>query len=116
MSEMEHWIGRAVEIGPNENETLEQACDRILIKEGGEKSKYDDTFQEALEDHSYKKIVIANDKIYDVSDKRDYETEDVVEAHLNPDGTIRFQLRFYNGGAGFQEVFEESLNKMKADE
>lgn len=40
------------------------------------------------------------------------DEQDLAIATKNDDGTINFTLQFYNGGCGFEEQFEEAVNKL----
>ena len=44
------------------------------------------------------------------------EDQDLCEATPNEDGSFNFILQFYNGGAGFGEVFEEVVNTLPKEE
>lgn len=44
---------------------------------------------------------------------KEFEDDDeIIKASENPDGTISFQLKFYNGGASMNECLEEAIDKL----
>lgn len=49
--------------------------------------------------------------LYELDDKGLNADEDIFESTLEDDGTISYVVNFYNGGAGFEEVLEEILDK-----
>lgn len=38
--------------------------------------------------------------------------DEIIKANELSNGSIEFELRFYNGGAGFEECLEEAFDKM----
>lgn len=112
MSETEYWVGTARVVAAQNGEQLEQVCERICREAGEEKSKYHSSWEECLADNLYKKYVVASGAIYDVSDKKEIEGDDICMASRNPDGSIGFHLMFYNGGTCFSEMFEKAINSL----
>lgn len=111
MSGMESWIGTAEVIKPKDGEDLEALCKRMCNERGINDLEYSETWQECIQDRFYKMYIIASESLYDVSDKKDVQDEDIFEASLNNDGTVRFTLQFYNGGCSFSEAFEHALKR-----
>lgn len=59
-------------------------------------------------DHYYEAVEI-NGIVYTV-EKEDYEpNEDIFTSTENKDGTINFEVKYYNGGCGFNEAIEEAI-------
>lgn len=58
------------------------------------------------------KYVMVDEIVYEIIEDKYYENAEKADARLNPDGTIDFDLYWYNGVAGFEEVFEEAINRM----
>jgi hypothetical protein len=45
--------------------------------------------------------------------KTEYDSEeDIIKAEPKEDGTIEYELRYYNGGAGFDECMVAAFNKI----
>ena len=53
---------------------------------------------------------IRNDNVYLIHSKGKVDPyDDIINAKQNEDGTIDFELRWYNGGASMEECLEEAL-------
>ena len=120
MSETVFYIGKAKKLPLDERETLEMKC-KSLCNENGitELKSYNDTWQEEvidikIDEKSYdRKYVIAKGNVYQILEIENREYDDMIEARENSDGTIGYFLRYYNGGAGFGECFEEAIGKLE---
>ena len=113
MSEMEHHIGKLKKVEPLENETTIQLMNRILFEHGKiEMPSYCSDIKDWFSDEFREKYFLHNDIVYKVSDKEFEDDSDIIQAELESDGTIKYQLRYYNGGACFDECLEEALNKL----
>lgn len=109
MSETEFWIGKVVKVEPNEGETVEQMCERMLAGE----QAFGDTFLEKFSNKHYKKYIAYNGELYDLSGAKDVEEDGYLSQVLrNSDGSFDIALRFYNGGTCLQEMFEEAMAKL----
>ena len=113
MSDCEYRTGRIIKENLEESEK-EEFARQIFDKAGIRELRWTDSFLEMLrdegEDHGY---VVINGDIYRLlaNASKDYDT-DIFDASENPDGTIDFTLRYYNGGCGFNEALETALDKM----
>lgn len=115
MSEMVHYTGKLQLVDKFQNETLEEQCERILKEHKYlALSKCCDSWREMLCDKLYEQYVIADGEVYKVIEKnhRDMD-EDIFEAHDNTDGTIDYEVMYYNGGCSFNEAIEYALEDMK---
>ena len=115
MSEMVHYTGKIAPVGKLPNETLEEQCERILKEHKYlALSKYCDSWSEMLCDKLYQQYVIAGGEVYKVVEKnyKDMD-EDIFNAHENGDGTIDYEVMYYNGGCSFNEAIEYALEDMK---
>lgn len=115
MSEMVHYSGKLQLVEKLPNETLEEQCERIL-KENKylALSKYCDSWREMLCDKLYEQYMIAYGEVYKVIEKnhRDMD-EDIFDACENTDGTIDYEVMYYDGGCSFNEAIEYALEDMK---
>lgn len=109
MSQQETRIGKIKLIDKLENETLEDQCKRILGMK--QLANYYDSYEEALRDCD-DKYIIHNNNVYEVIEDIKNYGEDIYCAIDNGDGTISYALSYYNGGCGFAEAIEESLDNM----
>jgi hypothetical protein len=53
-----------------------------------------------------------NGKIYEIQDELFDDSNDIFEMQENPDGTLKYMVKFYNGGCGFEEALGIASNKM----
>ena len=60
------------------------------------------------------KYIVTNDNIYKVVEKNNKTDEyDIFNATQNLDGTIDYEVMYYNGGCSFNEAIEYALEAMK---
>lgn len=68
-----------------------------------------DSDADDIYDHYYKAVEI-DGMVYTV-EKESYElNDDIFESKKNDDGTIDFEVKYYNGGCGFNEAIDEALS------
>jgi hypothetical protein len=53
-----------------------------------------------------------NGKIYKIQDKIFDDSDDIFEMQENPDGTLEYMVKFYNGGCGFEEALKIASKKL----
>jgi hypothetical protein len=108
MSETEWFKGKLEKIDCG-SLGLEEFAKEFL---GGKKNdKYYDTFLEHLIEESRGIYFLYKNNLYEVLGRANIEDdEDIFRADLQPDGTINFELKFYNGGCNFQEAIETALD------
>lgn len=67
-----------------------------------------DASADDIYDHYYSAVEI-NGLIWTV-EKEDYEpADDIFTSSKNEDGTIDFEVKYYNGGCGFNEAIDEAI-------
>lgn len=118
MSETVHYSGKLIKINQSPNETLDSLCERIC-KENKvtERSKYNNNWIEQLLDRFYDDYVVVKDTLFKIEDKRGLDFDyDVFNASVNPDGTINFDVMYYNGGCCLTEALEEALSNIDISE
>lgn len=113
MGQIETHIGvlRPV-IKTNEAETTNEVIVRLL----GDvelTEKEEDLFKQLKDvDDNYNRYFLFDGILYEVENK-ELDGDDVYEATFMLDGTIKYTLQFYNGGASFNEMMGYALNKIK---
>lgn len=112
MSETVHHKGKAVRI---ECEDIEEYALKILEIKSAKREDYYETAieqitQEYNEEYFYDE---ENWFLYSIAYESHDLEEEIIKAEIQPDGSIDFELRYYNGGAGFQECLQEAMNKLK---
>jgi len=115
MSETVHYKGVATLISREEQAEIDAKI--ILAEKGDNKDDYYSTWVEQLCDHYYKDYFYhPNTKsLYEISyTEHDLDEEIIHAKYVGFDNSqIGFELRYYNGGAGFNECLEEAFNKLK---
>ena len=107
MSETVHYRGTLTEVDMLDNETLEEQCKRLLGDT--ELLSYYKSYQEMLINEFYQTYIINDNTLYLV-EKENYEpNEDIFYSKGNEDGTINFEVRYYNGGCSFNEAIKRAL-------
>ena len=113
MSEEVHYKGKIKLVPKLENEDLEQQCYRILKDSGiDELPSYCDTWVEMMMDEMYDEYVIHDTNLYEILFKKDVNQSDVFNAYELPDGTIGYEVAYYNGGCDFGEAIAIALDKV----
>lgn len=111
MSETVHYRGTLVKLERFENESLEDQCKRLLNYQ--ELPSYWDNYQEYLLDEKYKEVTIQNGNVYMVTKEEIDPDYDIYKAKENSNGDIEFEVRYYNGGCGFEEAIESALDNIE---
>jgi hypothetical protein len=70
-----------------------------------------DEYEANYGEPDYESFVPINGLMYEVIKCKEY-TGDIFQAKDNLDGTIDFQVQYYNGGCGFSEALEYALNSI----
>lgn len=113
MSETVHYKGTIKLVERIGNETLEDICKRLCIKNGTtELPSYYDEWREVLYDDFYYKYVELNNNIYEITESEEIGDFDIFDMHDNKDGTLDFDVMFYNGGCCLSEALERAYNRM----
>ena len=72
-------------------------------------SYYDDKTEHFNEEFQSTAIEI-DGEVYDIVRNEFEDSDGIFESSKNEDGTIDFEVKYYNGGCGFGEALEEALN------
>jgi len=113
MSETVYYKGIATKIEP-EGKTLIEIAEEILKEKGID---FDDFFKDTLEqlscdfydEYFYHK---KTKTLYKITKESFNLEEEIIRADKKDDGTIEYELRYYNGGGGFEECLEEAFDKL----
>jgi hypothetical protein len=65
-----------------------------------------------LYEYTEDRYLIANEVLYRVQ-KYELDPYGHFLANRNPDGSISFDVKYYNGGCGFTEAIEQALEEME---
>jgi hypothetical protein len=108
MSETEHHIGKLIPV--ELTGTVEETCQNILKEMDIEPQEWYESFIEQLKDEGYDKYFITDDAIYKIESVSIGPYEDIARATRNADGSIDFEVKYYNGCRGFSEALECAIN------
>lgn len=114
MSEMVRYTGKIAPVGKLPNETLEEQCKRILAEHNYfELNGYCDSWREMLNEELHERYVVACGEVYKVIEKN-YKAidDDIFNARDNGDGTIDYEVMYYNGGCSLDEAIEYALEEV----
>ena len=111
MSETVHYKGKAVKI---DCKNIEEYALKVLEKKSKEREDYYDTAIEQITQDYYEEFFYDSEKeiLYSITYESHDLEEEIIKAEKQPDGSIAFELRYYNGGAGFEECLQEAMNKL----
>tara|TARA_R110000764_G_scaffold10764_6_gene32846 strand:- start:552 stop:857 length:306 start_codon:yes stop_codon:yes gene_type:complete len=101
MSGTEHFKGKLTPTG----KTVEQYMDLVDTP-----SYYDDK-TEYFNDEFRDVAIEIDGQVYSIVRNEYEDSDDIFESTKNKDGTIDFQVKYYNGGCGFGEALEYALKK-----
>ncbi len=110
MSDYESHSGKLRKIVSNENESFDDICKRMWVKEG----QLEDTYTEDnLFGSYYEKYIKVEDSLWEIFEHEESDAEDMFfKISDNKDGTYSFHTRFYNGGTYLSEMAEGELKKL----
>ena len=114
MSETVHYKGTAVLISKGEQAEIDAKI--ILAERGEELHKFYTSCVEQLCAEYYEEYFYHNKtkSLYEIEHTEYDLEEEILEAkYIGFDNSqIAFELRYYNGGAGFEECLEEAMDKL----
>jgi hypothetical protein len=113
MSQYDHFIGKMVEVKPKAGQTYEELATEIMSSYNVSFSSLYSTNMEALVNELYDIYAEGNGKLYNIIEREEITNDDIFEASVNPDNTISFSVRYYNGGCGFSEAIGYALENSK---
>jgi len=100
MSETEHWKGKLISTGKTISEFV--STDEI--------PPYYKDDEDYFEDQYYRTAYMIGGIVYEIKMEEVNSDGDIANAACNSDGSIDFEVRFYNGGASFSEMIEQATD------
>jgi len=98
--------------------TMEEKYLKCIVKEKWEIPEYHSTwkdyFYEELVRDTDDKYLEHNWEFYEVMEKNDIYWHDIYESNENKDGTISYQVSYYNWGCSFHEAVDMALENVKS--
>ena len=97
--------------------SLEWNMKAILLKTGYIAKTFEGSYEDQFRDELYDSYMLIDDKIYTIIQNDEIMASDgYAKAYRQTNGNIKFDVYFYNGGAGLEEVIEEAINKLLEEE
>jgi len=102
MSEVEHIKGKLKPTGKTINEFIGDV----------EFETWQSNAREYFEDEYYGSAFEIDGKVFLITERKEVDTSnDIFESNLNKDGTIDFEVKYYNGGCGLNEALAHATKK-----
>ena len=115
MSETVHYRGRAIKVAVGLEGSKEYAMSVLRERNKAVEDYYNGNVIECLCENYYEEFFFhpKTNNIYKIETKDVIdEYEDIIKAKKIDEGIIEYELKYYNGGAGFSECMEEAFNKL----
>ena len=106
MSQDRHQKGKITRVTLKEGQTDEDFA-REFLK--GKKDPFCHEFLEELFEEHDKEFILINDKLYHLEEE---DTTSTLYAKVNDDGSIDFDVIYYDGGASLEEAIEAALRNL----
>jgi hypothetical protein len=114
MSETVHYKGIATKIYQSSGQTTSQKAEEILKNRNKEIASYYNNPLECLCNEYDEEFFYHSktDSLYKLTCENIDESDDIIRAKEISKDSYEYELRFYNGGAGFRECLEEAFDKL----
>lgn len=112
MSDMESHTGKLIPMvlnGVSMEERFEDACNKLGYKFN---EKLHDSWEECFKENCYRDAHVIGDVIYKVEDE-ELDPYGFATASRNEDGSINYNMMYYNGGASFTEALDGCIEYME---
>jgi len=116
MSYYEHYRGNLNKVERLENESLEYQCKRLLEEEMSREvflPDYYDSYGEMLVNEFYGEYYVYNGILYSMYREFIDSDGDIFNANEGENGAINFEVRYWNGGCGFNEAIKRAVENIK---
>ena len=114
MSEMEHIKGRLIPVF--ESLPVEEACRAVLtLQDQPEDDSYSSAV-EHLQEYGCRRFYIGPDAVYAMESKGLCLDDDICTAEQKSNGQVVFELRYYNGGASFDEMLDCAMKEISNEQ
>jgi len=114
MSDIEHHRGKAFLLGKGDMKELAEIATKILESKGLKVDDYYDNAVECLCDNLYVQYFYHpnSQSLFKIEDTEVEDEYEIIRAKEIEKDTYEYELKFYNGGAGFSECLEEAFDKL----
>lgn len=117
MSKTVYFAGTLTKIANPEKKSLQERVYSLFTEQDKQdilEKKWD--WQEVFLDRYGDEYVIIGDDIYKIDIESDESPpKDFFRVQRKPDGSIHFEVQYYNGGCGFHEALENAMEALTND-
>ena len=118
MSETVHYRGRAIKVAVGLEGSKRYAISILKERNKPVDDYYNGNVIECLCDNYYEEFFFhpKTNNLYKIESKNYVDVyDDIIEAKKIDENVIEYELKYYNGGAGFIECMEEAFDKLYKD-
>jgi len=116
MSETVHYKGKLVPITV-QHESPQEAAIGILLKHNIKLNpEYDSCIQQLDEEVEDQKYFVRGKILYKIETTELDPDDDIMHAEINTDGSIDFEVKYYNGGGDLTEALDQSITNADIDD
>ena len=115
MSETVHYKGTATKINIPRDKSLVDVAKEIL-KERNIKIEeyYANSLEQLCSDYSFEYFFDARTgSLYELDNNGYDDNDEIIRAEEKSETIVEYELKYYNGGAGFEECLAEAFNKLE---
>lgn len=113
MSQTEFHKGKLIPLNIA-GDTLEEKAENACGQSGIElPDYYNGGYLQYIIDECYETIYILDGKFYKVKDEEIDPDYDIYNAEKLEDGSISYEVKYYNGGCGFSEALDTAIKKLQ---
>jgi hypothetical protein len=111
MSETVHYRGVATQINIPRDKSLVDVAEEIL-KERNIKIEeyYANSLEQLCSDYFFD---ARTESLYELDNNGYDDNDEIIRAEEKSETIVEYELKYYNGGAGFEECLAEAFNKLE---
>lgn len=111
MSETVHYRGKLKKIEVKDIDVFKEETVNSYFKIAPIPNWYEGDYANFFDEDMSEMYIINNECVYEILSKEVTDNdEDIYTTELNSDGTIDYEVRYYNGGCGFSEAIDDALS------
>jgi len=114
MSETVHFRGKLKKIEVEDLDAFKKEAVDNYFKTAPTPNWYEGDYEDFFDDDFCEKYIVDKGSVYEILSKEVTDADgDIYIANANSEGTIDYEVRYYNGGCGFSEAIEDALERME---
>lgn len=113
MSDDVHYKGKLKRLAVEGHEEIETYAKTYVEEQGDELKSYCDDYTEHLRYEYNDKFVVIDDILWEVITKEEQDAYgSVFNLRHSKDDEYTYEVKYYNGGCGFEEALQEAFDEM----